>query len=233
MKLAVLSDVHGNPVALEECLRRLDDLGVDQRVFLGDAVGYLPGERECLQLLTSSGFVCQQGNHEAMLLHPSPSTLERDAVYRLADARDRLPNPVLAALADWPISRILEAEAKRILCVHGTPSEPLEGYAYPDADLSQWARLPYDAVFMGNTHRPFATRHGSVLIANAGSVGLPRDVGDLACFMVYDTVADTCAHYRVRFDVESVLERFGARVHPATRECLHRQAESFVGEVLR
>jgi predicted phosphodiesterase len=231
LRIAVLSDVHGNPTALEACLRHVERMEVDQRAFLGDAVGYLPGARECVEMLTASGFLCQQGNHESMLLEPSERAARNEAVYRLAEARSQLPEQMLSTLAAWPRSRRLEADGKRILFVHGTPDDPLEGYAYPDSDLSAWAELPFDAVFTGNTHRPFAARQGSILIANAGSVGLPRDVGDLACFLVYDSAAGNCEHYRVRFDVELALAHVD--VHPATRECLHRQATRFVGQVLR
>lgn len=232
MRIAFLSDVHGNPTALRACLAHVDRLGAERRVFLGDAVGYLPGELECLALLGASGFLCQQGNHEAMLLHPTERSRRNEPAYRLEDAADRLPEGVRAEIAGWPESRVLDAEGRRILCVHGTPEDPLEGYAYPDTDVSGWSSLPYDAVFTGNTHRPFATREGPVLIANAGSVGLPRDVGRLACFAVYDTGAGSCAHYRVPIDVPTVLAQAGPDLHPATRELFSREAASFVGEVL-
>lgn len=231
MRIAVLSDVHGNRSAFEACLEQVERLEADALVFLGDVVGYLPEERECIELLEASGFVCQQGNHEAMLLEPTERAIERDAVYRLSEARARLSEATLTALADWPRSRVFEAEGARILFVHGTPDQPLEGYAYPDSDLSAWADLPYDAVFVGNTHRPFTTRQGPVLIANVGSVGLPRDVGDLACFSVYDGAARTCTHHRVRFDVDRVLARLGDQLHPTVRDCLRRRADQYVGEL--
>ena len=71
MRIAVLSDVHGNRSAFEACLEQVERLEADALVFLGDVVGYLPEERECIELLKASGFVCQQGNHEAMLLEPT------------------------------------------------------------------------------------------------------------------------------------------------------------------
>jgi predicted phosphodiesterase len=231
LRIAVLSDVHGNLSALEACLREVERLDVDRRVFLGDVVGYMPSERECLELLESSGFLCQQGNHEAMLLEPTRRGPEHDAVYQLSAARARLSEPLLARLAGWPSSRVVEAGNDRILFVHGTPTEPLDGYAYPDSDLSTWDGLPYAAVFTGNTHRPFAIRQGRILIANVGSVGLPRDVGNLACFAVYDGATGECVHYRVRFDVDRLLARLGDRIHQSVRDCLRRQADEFVGKL--
>ncbi len=232
MRIAVLSDVHGNPIALDACLARLGALQVDECFFLGDVVGYLPGEQECLERLESAGFHCQKGNHEAMLLGTLPLDDEADAVYGLAAARLRLSDRARGRLQSWPEACPVDRDGRRILFVHGAPDDPLGGYVYPDSDLSGWERLPHDVVFMGHTHRPFVTRQGPVLIANAGSVGLPRDVGNLASFAVYDTETGAAACYRVEFDVDAVIRRAGSALHATTRACLHRRSRQFVGEVL-
>jgi predicted phosphodiesterase len=232
VRLAVLSDVHGNPVALDACLARLGHRGVDECFFLGDAVGYLPGERECLERLEAAGIQCQLGNHEAMLLGTLDLDPAADAVYGLAAARARLPNDDRARLETWPESRQVERDGRRILFVHGSPDDALGGYVYPDTDLAGWERLPHDAVFMGHTHRPFVARRGPVLIVNAGSVGLPRDVGNLASFAVYDTATGTATCYRVEFDADAAIRGAGTDLHPATRACFARRSPQFVGEVL-
>lgn len=231
MRIAVLSDVHGNPVALDACLARVNRLDVDERIFLGDVVGYLPGEVACLQALRADGFACLKGNHEAMLL-AGPATGEDDAVYGHEHAARRLGEDGMRALAAWPQWLTVERDGLRVLFVHGAPEDPLEGYVYPDADLSDWGALPYDAVFMGHTHRPFARRSGRVLVANAGSVGLPRDAGGLASFAIFDSDTGDCVHVRVPFDADEVVRRAGPGVHPATVACLRRPAGDLVGEVL-
>jgi predicted phosphodiesterase len=232
VRLAILSDVHGNSAALSACISHIERLGADERVFLGDAVGYLPDSPGCLELLSSNGFICQKGNHEAMLLGELALPPEADRVYRLEQTKARLPPGYLAMLSRWPTMRVLEREGRNILVVHGTPASPLEGYGYPDSDLSDWSGLPYDAVFIGHTHRPFAQRIGRLLVGNVGSVGLPRDVGCLACFAIYDSVNDECVHYRVPIDVEHLLHQMSDEIHPAVRDCLRRRSRSFVGEVL-
>jgi predicted phosphodiesterase len=231
VRIAVLSDVHGNPVALDACLARLDRLDVDERVFLGDVVGYLPGEVACLRALRAEGFACVQGNHEAMLLGGS-ATGDDDAVYGHEQAARRLGADGMRTLAAWPQSRTVERSGLRVLFVHGAPDDPLEGYVYPDADLSGWNALPYHAVFMGHTHRPFVRRSGPVLVANAGSVGLPRDAGSLASFAIFDSDTGDCVHVRVPFDAHEVVRRAGPRLHPATVACLRRPARDVAGEVL-
>ena len=221
MRVAVLSDVHGNAVALDACLARLDRLDADERVFLGDVVGYLPEEVVCLNALRAEGFACQQGNHEGMLLAGGRD----DPLYGHEAAAWRLGADGIRTLAAWPVTRTMERDGVRILFVHGAPEDPLAGYVYPDADLSGWDALPYDAVFMGHTHRAFARRVGDVLVANAGSVGLPRDIGSLASFAIFDTGTGECVHVRVPFDAGEVVRRAGAGLHPVTVAALNRPPE--------
>jgi putative phosphoesterase len=230
VRIALFSDVHGNVPALHACLARLAELDADERIFLGDVVGYLPGEVECLHVLDEAGFACQQGNHEAMLL-AGTETIEGEAVYRHDGARRRLGAEGLRAIASWPVSRTVERDGRRLLLVHGSPGDPLEGSVRPDADLSGWDELPYDAVFMGHTHRPFARRRGRMLVANPGSVGLPRDTGTLASFAIFDSATGDCAHVRVPFDPREVVRRARGDLHPATRASFARTAERVVGEV--
>jgi putative phosphoesterase len=231
VRIAVLSDIHGNAVALDACLARLHRLDVDERVFLGDVVGYLPEEVACLRALHAESFACQQGNHEAMLLAGGAPD-EGDPVYGHEAAARRLGAEGMRTLATWPVTRTMDDEGLRILFVHGAPEDPLAGYVYPDADLSGWEALPYDAVFMGHTHRPFARRIGDVLVANAGSVGLPRDAGSLASFAIFDTGTGDCVHVRVPFDADEVVRRAGPGLHPVTVAVLHRPRDAVVEKVL-
>ena len=123
---------------------------------------------------------------------------------------------------------------RRVLLVHGSPEDPLYGYVYPNSDLSAFGGLAYDAVLMAQTHRPFVARSGDTLVANVGSVGLPRDVGALSSFAVYDAEANNVKIFRVFLDVQADVARWGRGMHDATRACLHRgRTADFVGELIR
>jgi predicted phosphodiesterase len=232
VKIGLLSDAHGNPLGLRTCLERLSRLGVDRVFFLGDAVGYMPGEAECLALLDEAGAECQKGNHEAMLCGELELSDESDAAYRLGEARGRLSEEDRARICAWPEIRELVLGGRRILLVHGSPEDPVSGYVYPDSDLGGFESLPYDAVITANTHRPFAARAGDILVGNVGSSGMPRDSGGLASFGVYDTDGGDFTVYRVAFDVETVTEQISGRVHPSVVECLSRVDPSPFGEVI-
>jgi predicted phosphodiesterase len=233
MRIALLADVHGNSIALERCLAVLRSFDPDATYFLGDCVGYIPGEQECLELLSASNIACQRGNHEQMLLFPTQESEGREDVYGLAAVARRTSAAAMHTIGSWPIRRELEIDGRRILLVHGSPDSALDGYVYPDADLSSYRGLPYDAVLMANTHRPFVRRIGDTVMANVGSVGLPRDVGRLSSVATYDAQANEVSILRPTLDIEAVLTRWGNRMHSLTRACLLRTAPEFVGEVIR
>jgi predicted phosphodiesterase len=232
VRIALLADIHGNPDALDAVRRCLEGLDIDSLYFLGDAMGYLPGEHECLDMLGELGARCQKGNHEAMLLSEPSPPVQRDAVYRLAAARARMDPAALESIRAWPEHRELEVDDRRLLLVHGSPSEPLTGYLYPDTDLGPHADASFDAILCGHTHRPFVRHGGGTLLVNAGSVGLPRDVGRLASLAVYDSDTNDAVVWRVPFDAEGVIRRWGSELHEQTRACLRRDQDDFVGEVI-
>jgi predicted phosphodiesterase len=227
----MLSDVHGNPLALQSCLRQLSRMKLDQLLFLGDAVGYFPDGAEVLDSLQNAGFTCQQGNHERMML-TGQVTGAREHVYRLQAARDQLGPERLSGVAGWPESRELDVDGKRVLLLHGSPSDILFGYVYPDTDLAQFDGLDCDAVFMANTHRPFIRWRDSRLWVNIGSVGLPRDCGNLAAFAVYDSEENSCRVFRIPFDTAAVLKRYRDQIDDSVVQCLQRQSPHVVGELL-
>jgi len=233
MMIGLLSDAHGNPLGLRSCLAALRAAGAGQIYFLGDAVGYLPGEAEVIDILLTEGVVCQRGNHEAMLLGDLDLDNGRDRAYGLAAVARRMPPRVRAVLADWPDAREVEVAGRRLLLVHGSPRDHLSDYIYPDSDIDWIGALGYDAVFMGNTHRPFAARRGAALVVNVGSCGLPRDQGNLAACAVYDPGANECQVLRVPMDAAAVTGQFAEPVSDLVAGCLSRRSAQPFGSIVR
>jgi predicted phosphodiesterase len=202
----IVSDAHGNPAGLEECLHALTAAGAERLFFLGDAVGYLPLESEVVQLLEDSGAECIAGNHEAMLLGRLPLDARRDEVYGLAAAAERLPPEHLARIAEWP-DRLLRGSGDEILMVHGGPYDPWRQYVYQETDIAGFAELGYRAIFLGQTHRPFIRRAGETLVVNVGSCGLPRDIPGMSSCVLYDPIANSARILRRPFDGAALIER--------------------------
>jgi predicted phosphodiesterase len=71
-----------------------------------------------------------------------------------------------------------------------------------------------DFILLGHTHHPFSYSRGGKTVLNPGSVGQPRDVGNLASWAVIDTSNRSVVHRRTLFDVASVAEE-ARRIDPA------------------
>lgn len=190
MKLAVISDIHGNLLALQAVLADIARLGVDQTVNLGDILSGPLQVAETADLLMTQDFPTIRGNHERQLL--ALPAERRDPLTSDGYAASQL----LPAHADWlaslPASLALDSE---IFLCHGTPGSDLQYWletvvpgfeqgqgpglrAASAAEVSErlGSGVRHPVVLCGHTHVPRVAQcqgpHGPVLIVNPGSVGL-------------------------------------------------------------
>jgi predicted phosphodiesterase len=220
MILGVVSDAHGNAAALRRALSVLRSGDAEEIVFLGDAVGYIPS-LEAFDMVESEGLPSLRGNHEDMLLGGT-TPLDRDAVYGHAATANILDAARRARMAMWPTSRRFADGA--VLALHGSPTDPISGYIYPDTPLEAFAPSA-PIVVMGHTHRPFIRRCGGVLYVNAGSCAMPRDTGGFGAVAIIDTVAGTAR--LLRFDIRDTVETVAGRfaLHRDVLRALRRRVE--------
>ncbi|ROP72482.1 metallophosphoesterase [Curtobacterium sp. PhB115] len=187
MRIAVISDVHGNVFALEHVLRGVAEDGVDLVVNLGDHLsgGVAPGATADLLLVTPMRSV--RGNHERQVLETEPSAM---------GASDRLAHDQLAeAHRAWLTALPLTDEvAPGVLAFHGTPTDDLQYLletvepdgirpATPDEVRARLAgSLGYDLLLAGHTHLQRAVRlEDGPFVVNPGSVGYPAYDDDQPC----------------------------------------------------
>lgn len=230
MKIAFLSDIHGNLQALQNVMAYLSTVQPDEKYFLGDAVGYLPNALEVLDLLHTNNFQCIKGNHEAMLLGEISIKENNAEVYQLNLVADAISNSQLQYIESWKTEIQFTLNNKRFYLTHGSPLDKLNGYVYPDSDLGILCDNAYDVIIMGHTHRPFIKIYADKMFINAGSVGLPRDVGNLSSFLMYDSNTDVFEICRICFD-ESTIDNEN-KIHSSVKECLLRRTENYVGKMM-
>lgn len=222
MKVALLSDVHGNLPALETCLGAVRALRCERILCLGDTFGYFQSGAACFDVLRHAGAEIMLGNHEAMLLRRIQSTPERELVYQLEAERSRLSPEMRDTLERLLPYREIVLDKRRLLLVHGAPWDPLGGYVFPDTNLAPLAALSYDFIFMGHTHRPFVRTEANTCVVNVGSCGLPRDIGSNACFAVYDSDRGQVELIRPALDTDLVRRTY-PHAHPAVLAVLDRR----------
>lgn len=171
MRIAVLSDIHGNLPALEAVVKDMARRGVDQVVNLGDSLSGPLLPLETAQFLMAQDWVHLAGNHERQLLnlhaHSGPSDTYAHA--QLGDAEFGW----MAAL------KPVQTYGDDVLLCHGTPSSDVVGLLQTAENASTSDEVderlgdnPFGLVLCGHTHVPRSVRREAQLIVNPGSVGL-------------------------------------------------------------
>jgi putative phosphoesterase len=206
MKIGFLSDAHGNPFGFLSCIEHLYANGAEAIYFLGDAVGYWPFGIDIIQRLIDLEVPCLKGNHEGMILGFLKTPEEKEDLYRLNQIKMKMTDEMSELIREtWHERLEIKCDGKRILLVHGRPSNPLEGYLYENGEFVPNEGGNFDVIVMGHTHRPFIKYNGKTLWLNVGSCGLPRDMRNMASFALYDTILDKAEICRVGFDVDKLV----------------------------
>lgn len=179
MRIAIVSDIHGNLAALEAVEADIRRRGVDRVVNLGDSLSGPLLPLETAQFLMARGWLTLAGNHDRYLLDQPAEALGPPDAY----AHSRLGAPEFAWLASLPHTARLDPDT--FFC-HATPRHNcaylletvLPGGAVRLANSTEIGhRLGGERasfVACGHTHFPRSVRTPSgQLIVNPGSVGLP------------------------------------------------------------
>jgi putative phosphoesterase len=220
MRLAALSDVHGNAAALRAVLADADRQGVDAIVVCGDLVVYGPAPSEVLELLQArSDVVAIQGNTDRYLVEErvfdlaAAESWQRELLGVFPWTAERIGAEGLGLLASLPAHlHIPLAGGGEILFVHGSPRSDEEGILAEGNGAGLAAAIAgagVELLVCGHTHLPFADRVGSTRVLNLGSVGLPFDGDCRACYALVE-VEGGDIHVearRVEYDVEAVTRR--------------------------
>lgn len=219
MRVAVLSDIHANLVALDAVLAAAGS--VDAIWHLGDVVGYGPEPDGVVDRLRSVGAVGVAGNHDLAALGGSEiDWFNPDARAAIEWTIGRISDSTKAWLRALPTSRH-EGDAS---LVHGSPRDPIWEYvtSVPIA-RANLAVLEGTIGLHGHTHLPMAwpDRDGRVtaiaagrgatfrldgtrVLLNPGSVGQPRDGDPDASWLELDTEAGEATWRRTPYDVAAV-----------------------------
>ncbi len=218
MKIAILSDIHANNIALNAVLKIIKSQNVHKIIIAGDFIGYYFWPRETLDLLNLNEVIAIKGNHEEMLFDVISGNKNAEDVSKkygsgILEAINCLDNQQIEWLNNLPISNSIEINNKKILLFHGSPWDP-NLYIYPDANKSIIERCfseNGDIIILGHTHYQMLFRKKDKILINPGSVGQPRDgrIGAQWSLLDLDTleVKFFCTSYDNSIIKEEVLKR--------------------------
>ena len=232
MKLALISDIHGNLPALEAVLKRIDQSGADAIVCMGDLVGYGPQPNEVIDLVRSRNIPCVEGNHDAgvngrmplgFFREPNQSVLRWTIENLREDNKTWLRNLRLTLTSDE--LRATHPDFAGIpdnlfYVVHASPDAPERWTYLNSAVLCRKALelVPQTFCLVGHTHIPgivanelgvFGMEPGFRYVVNPGAVGQSRDSDQRASFMILDTEAFRCEAVRLEYPVQLTLAAYG------------------------
>ncbi len=205
MKIAVVSDIHGNVVALEAVLKSIKTQGIDSIYCLGDIVGYGADPNDCVSIIRSQSIPSALGNHDAAAVFLEQSKrFNSKARTAIEWTFNTLTPDNKAFLSQLPYT----IEKEDTLFVHATPIDPESWtYLYVDHPLSPvFNHLKPRVIFIGHTHVPGISASTKIIV-NAGSVGQPRDGNPDACWVAWDDVRNEATFHRVQYDVELAAQR--------------------------
>ena len=221
MRLALISDIHGNFPALEAVLAACDEAGVDGIWCLGDVVGYGANPDECTQAVAERCETSLVGNHDLAVL----GELDVSAF-----------SPAAAAAVEWTRANCAPQtieflrglspsdESREVGLYHASPRDPVWEYVLYMDQAAECLRVQSERVsLIGHSHvalffhepggddelRGSHAESGTRLeigsgrwLLNPGSVGQPRDGDPRAAWLELDTDAWTATYHRVEYDID-------------------------------
>lgn len=181
MRVALISDIHGNLVSFEAVLKDIEQQNLNEIVFLGDIATLGPFPNEVVALLKKLGCPCIIGNHETYLFKPTLGHKYMRGTQWFTDTltwcRGQLtPDDYKFLRTFEPIMKFSLGENSSLICYHGSPRSNVENiFATTSPAEVEEMLAGYKATVMvgGHTHIQMMRQHKGIMVVNAGSVGMP------------------------------------------------------------
>jgi diadenosine tetraphosphatase ApaH/serine/threonine PP2A family protein phosphatase len=204
--LALLYDIHGNLLALEEVLKDAKAEGADGYLLGGDFASFSPWPLETIERLRAlPNTTWIRGNGERWLREPP---LDRPEVMQALREQDS----GLGTEEGWLYSLQSQYELDGVLYVHGSPLSDVDSFP-PEADADDERLLNGvrdTTVVFGHSHQQFRRPgpHGTTLI-NPGSAGMPLDGDVRAAYALWHDDGEFELR-RVEYDAERAAQAWEA-----------------------
>ena len=226
MRLAVISDIHGNLPALEAVLADIATRDVDATYHLGDLVGYGPWPNEVIERIRGEGIAGVAGNYDTTVAHdhsgcgcqhddPRHRGLSAES-YRWTAAHTSAANRRF--LASLPFRLDIRpfgghAGGPTLILVHGAATLNTVYWREDRTDrfctkmVGLLRARDGDAVFFGHTHKPWTRAFNGRTLVNTGSVGRPKDGDPRGSYALVEigTGGIDVTFPRVAYDVERAV----------------------------
>jgi putative phosphoesterase len=185
MRIGIISDIHGNLVALEAALSALEKHQPDRIVCLGDVAADGPNPVACVRRLDGIGCDVVIGNTDADLLSGERKSSDDELMQKFYEMEawgiDQLSDADIALMKNYQATIEVQLDVElKMLCYHGSPNSfhDIIKAETPVESIEPWF-AGFDAQVLngGHTHIQMLRRWENRVIVNCGSVGMPYDAG--------------------------------------------------------
>ena len=215
IKVAIISDIHGNSVALKEVLKDAKLNNVDEYIFSGDLVNDLPFGNETLEIVKKTSDKVLKGNKEQYLIEFEEEKYDWKNI-QFKNTRfmyDELTEENKAYIRKLPHCISLEYEGVKLLVAHGSPKsvEELLNRRFKDLIEKYVEELDADALIFGHTHEPMWYEYiNGKLVLNAGCAGVsPHYIGkaEYVILSINNGKIENIDLRLVDYDIEKVKQK--------------------------
>jgi predicted phosphodiesterase len=217
VRYAIISDIHGNLVAMEAVLKRIKEEQCDRIICLGDIVGYGPFPNECIDVIQQNCYQTVIGNHD----HAAIGLTSTDCFNIYAKMAIEWTSAELTTSSKQFLKNLeFQYSENDILFVHATPLDPEDwNYILSISDAGHNFKAFEEKVsFIGHSHVPmifeyesnnqakwkkaiqFKLNNNFRYIVNVGSVGQPRDGNNMSSFGIFDSDSKEYQMVRQEYD---------------------------------
>jgi predicted phosphodiesterase len=230
MKVAIISDIHGNLDAFRQVLNDIDASGIDAVICLGDNVGYGPEPEQVIRQVRNRNIPCVMGNHEQ-------AVLDRGYLDWFNPAARKSLQKTMPLLSEDSINFIRGLKSSLVIYqsrfVHGFPPDFIYTYLFQaskDTLKQTFSEMKERLCFVGHTHKlkligfdgkvsqHILLKEGIVkhlhkdrkYIINVGSVGQPRDGNNNAKYVIWNTSEGSLEVRFVPYDIAAVVSKIMA-----------------------
>lgn len=189
MKVAAISDIHGNLYALMKVLEDLDSEKIDMTICLGDLTGYGPHPNEVVALIKRREIPCLKGNYDASVVDGG-FTFIRDTTinsFALPWAVEEVRASNKYYLSTLPTSLDYDFNGVKFKFVHGSPNA-INEYLFVDKENTKdiMNNIEEDVLVCAHTHIPSYEKFNNKTFINVGSVGKPKIGRPNATYCIID-----------------------------------------------
>lgn len=214
MRIAILSDIHGNYDALTQVLEECKKCNVEKYIFLGDYVGYYYEPKKVWDKICQLDGVKIKGNHEDLLKDSLSSKARMHQIkkkYGMGHqiAQNQLLEVEIEQLYSLPEKKRIQIKNFNFELNHGSPWDQ-NVYLYPDTDPVIFEKANHseiDFVLVGHSHYPFIKKLSHSTIINPGSVGQNRQKGGVATWVLMNLEEMKIEVISTKYSVKSLAKK--------------------------